>query len=549
MAELQHNQIRQKLQEQVVPQLDGSDIQEGLGKADHLLSRAIAAVCVRIVTDTDLPTASQAIVDGGNDNGIDAIFYDPTTATLVLVQSKWNNAHGASIDSAGVLKFVQGARDLISQKKDRFNEKVQARWATIEDALGRVNNVVLVVGYSGSGQLDPAVSHSLKEFVDSQNDTGDMFSFDVISQRQLFQYFVHEAAPPEIDLTIRLSHYGLVESPLQAVYGQVSANDVAEWYRKYGNTLFAQNIRNFLGLKSEVNAAIGKTLGEAPANFWYFNNGLTILAAKMKKQAIGGADRSVGIFECSGVTVVNGAQTVGTIGRSLTGESQAALQARIIVVEDPESQIGQLITRASNTQNRIDARNFVALDPQQERIRTELLVSGIHYEYREGETPVESADGFDFIEGIIALACANDEISYVALAKGYVGGLYDDIAETPYKALFNPSTSSKRLWALVLLGRRIDTYLRKNHDKTSPTVRGTVVHGNRFLMHCVLKALEKLRSHDGNSTFSDDEVAAASATTLAKIEAIVNAEYSDAYLARLFKNVSKCTAIRSKVVL
>jgi len=548
MAELQHNQIKQKLQEQVVPEIDGSDIPEGPGKDDHLLSRAIAAVCVRITTDVEIGTACKSIVDGGKDNGIDAIHYDVPTGTLVLVQSKWSNSHASSIDSAGVLKFVQGARDLVSQKKDRFNHKVQARWDTIEDALGRVNSVVLVVGYSGSGALDDAVAHSLKEFIDSQNDTGDMFSYEVISQKQLFQYFVHEAAPPQIDLTVRPSHYGLVESPLQAVYGQVSATDVATWYKTYGNNLFARNIRNFLGLKSEVNAAISKTLAEAPTNFWYFNNGLTILAERMKKQAIGGADRSVGIFECSGVTVVNGAQTVGTIGRSLTGDSIASLQARIIVVDDPNSQIGQLITRASNTQNRIDARNFVALDPQQERIRTELLIGGVSYEYREGEATVESADGFDFIEGIIALACAGDDISYIALAKGYVGGLYTDISTTPYKALFNPSTSSKRLWALVALGRRIDTYLKKNHDKSSPTERGTVVHGNRFLLHCVFKELEKLRPHNGDSIFSDEEVSIASKTMLSKIDAVVKSDYSDAYLARLFKNVAKCAAIKAKVL-
>ncbi len=425
---------------------------------------------------------------------------------------------------------------------------MQSRWETIEDALGRVNSVILIVGYSGSGALEDVVAHSLKEFVDSQNDTGEMFSFEVVSQKQLFQYFVHEAAPPQIDLTVRLSHYGLVETPLQAVYGQISATDVANWYKEYGNNLFAQNIRNFLGMKSEVNAAISKTLSEAPSNFWYFNNGLTILAESMKKQAIGGADRSVGIFECSGVTVVNGAQTVGTIGRSLTGDSVASLQARIIVVDDPNSQIGQLITRASNTQNRIDARNFVALDPQQERIRTELLISGVAYEYREGEATVESADGFDFIEGIISLACASDEISYVATAKGYVGGLYADISSTPYKALFNPSTSSKRLWALVSLGRRIDAYLKKNHDKASPTVRGTVVHGNRFLMHCILKKLAKLRPHDGDSSFSDEEIATASSGMLAKIDDVVRSDYSDAYLARLFKNVAKCASIKSKVL-
>src|SRR6202171_4810891 len=39
------------------------------------------------------------------------------------------------------------------------------------------------------------------------------------------------------------------------------------------------------------------------------------------------------------------------------------------LIDDPESLLGKRITRASNTQNKIDARNFVALDSEQERIR------------------------------------------------------------------------------------------------------------------------------------------------------------------------------------
>ena len=411
----------------------------------------------------------------------------------------------------------------------------------------RLAHVRLVVAYSGSSPIHSDVESALRDFVDSQNDTSELFSYSAISQKNLFQYFVHEAAPPQIKLTIRLSHYGLVEAPLRAVYGQVSAADVAEWYREHGNKLFSGNIRNFLGLRSEVNAAIQKTLSESPANFWYFNNGMTIIVEKMKKQAIGGADRSVGIFECDGVTIVNGAQTVGTIGRSVSQTSEASLHARVIVVDDPNSTIGQQITRASNTQNKIDSRNFVALDPNQERIRMELLLMGIGYEYREGEPLTEIANGFEFVEGIIALACASNEMSYVALSKGYVGGLYADINAPPYRALFNSGTSSKRLWALVSLCRRIDMYIKNNHDKNSPTIRGIVVHGNRFLMHCVLKQLEKMHALDGDEVVSDDTIAEVTKDTVSKIENALQLEFPDSYLAPLFKNVTKCTLIKSGV--
>src|SRR5215207_7360139 len=120
MAELQHNQIRQKLQEQVVPAINGSDLPDNSGKADHLLSRAVAAVCVRIKTNVEISTAAESIVDGSDDNGLDAIYHDISNGTLTLVQSKWSSTHSSSIDSGSVLKFLQGVKDLISQKKSKF---------------------------------------------------------------------------------------------------------------------------------------------------------------------------------------------------------------------------------------------------------------------------------------------------------------------------------------------------------------------------------------------------------------------------------------------
>lgn len=246
------------------------------------------------------------------------------------------------------------------------------------------------------------------------------------------------------------------------------------------------------------------------------------------------------------MTVVNGAQTVGTIGRTLTeDDSSAFLQARIIVIDDPESSLGKRITRASNTQNKIDARNFVALDSEQERIRTELLIDKVNYEYREGEPLESTVDGFEFIEAITTLACASDEMSYVALSKGYVGGLYADITAAPYKALFNSGTSSKRLWSLVKLGRRIDKAVKTLSDQSSPTERGIVVHGNRFIMHCIMRRVAVVGSLSQSDDISDEKINEAVRHVLAGVRNIIDSKYEDAYLAPLFKNVKKCTDIRT----
>jgi hypothetical protein len=548
MAEVQHSQIKAKLLEVIAPLVDASDISTkyATDKEAHILSRAMAAVAIKMLAEVDNVIAANTIVDGSNDNGIDAVHYDTQSKVLILVQSKWSNSHSSSIESGDVLKFLQGVRDLVSLKQQRFNDKIRKRWTIIEDALKKLISVQLVVAYPGSGKIASDIQDKIDDFVKSQNDTSELFFFSPITQRELFQHFVQEAAPPQINLTIRLTHYGLVEAPLRAVYGQVSAADVAAWYRSHGNHLFAGNIRNFLG-SSDVNSAIAETLKTQAGYFWYYNNGITIIAEDIKRQAIGGSDKSVGIFDCKNVTIVNGAQTVGTVGRSVTSdESPAFLQARVIVVDDPDSTLGKQITRASNTQNKIDARNFVALDPEQERIRMELLIEGINYEYREGE-PIESTvDGFEFIEAVTSLACASDEMSYVALSKGYVSGLYVDITAAPYKTLFNAATSSKGLWSLVQLTRRIDKTIKTLSDQSSPTERGIVVHGNRFIMHCILHRIQKVRGLWVNEEIDDQTIEESVKHVLAGVLRVIEKEYTDAYLAPLFKNVKKCTNVRSK---
>lgn len=50
---------------------------------------------------------------------------------------------------------------------------------------------------------------------------------------------------------------------------------VVQWVT-YGNRLFDHNIHNPLSL-TPINNELVETLTEEPSNFWYFNNGITIL--------------------------------------------------------------------------------------------------------------------------------------------------------------------------------------------------------------------------------------------------------------------------------
>jgi hypothetical protein len=55
--------------------------------------------------------------------------------------------------------------------------------------------------------------------------------------------------------------------------------------QRYGDKLYASNVRDFLGVRSSsrnINRQIERTAKEKPANFWVFNNGITVLTKTFK---------------------------------------------------------------------------------------------------------------------------------------------------------------------------------------------------------------------------------------------------------------------------
>ncbi|XPP25967.1 MAG: AIPR family protein [Leucobacter sp.] len=155
----------------------------------------------------------------------------------------------------------------------------------------------------------------------------------------------------------------MVSEPYTAYYGQVEATELAEWWKSHRSNLFDRNIRKFI-VDSEVNVALATTLESEPEHFWYFNNGITVLCDQVVRAPVGGASRRTGKFELRGATVVNGAQTVGTIGRFAERDpaavSNARVQVRFISLEASSNRFDALVTRATNTQNRVERRDFVA---------------------------------------------------------------------------------------------------------------------------------------------------------------------------------------------
>ena len=100
------------------------------------------------------------------------------------------------------------------------------------------------------------------------------------------------------------------------------------------------------------------------------------MCQKITKRAAYSTGREIGLFALEGVSLVNGAQTTGVIGAVCAEDPEAVASARIFVqmidLGDSENTQATQITKLSNTQNRIDGKDFVC---QRHRRHQELFQS------------------------------------------------------------------------------------------------------------------------------------------------------------------------------
>lgn len=554
MGVVQLRQIRNLITQQYVPHVDMADY-VGRSPADLAsgqLTRGLAAFALATEADLEPDVACAALTDGFDDNGIDAIYYAPPEKTLYICQSKWSHDGTGSIDAAGTMKFTRGVIDLLNLDFARFNSKVRKRSAEIDSAINNAQKIVLIIAYSGSDTLGDHPRRAIDDCLAELNDTGEVASFSLLKQDDLYRTVAQGGRGEPINVSVQLYEWGQTRAPFQAFYGQVAASDVASWGTEYRQRIFSKNIRAFLGKSTAVNEGIAETIRVAPVHFWYLNNGVTVLCGSVRRRAVGGASRDAGTFDCTDVSIVNGAQTVGVLTELATTHSDqlaaARVPIRLISLEDCPAGFSMDVTRATNTQNRVDSRNFVALDPEQERLRTELLVDGIEYEFRQGDNEPVGASRFGLVDATVALACANTTSDLAVQAKREISKLWEDITKAPYKALFNPGLTGLKLWHLVRLQRAIDGSLEtEKSGSMAAKRRATATHGNRLIAHLVFQKIGT--SSAGKPEFEIDTANLADAvkSALDEVTKAAEEEFGDSYLASLFKNASKCRDIVRRI--
>ncbi len=226
----------------------------------------------------------------------------------------------------------------------------------------------------------------------------------------------------------------------------VKGEVLRQLYDTHKSALFSANLRDFLGLRNNarnVNSTIRDTIQQRPNEFFILNNGVTLItndAVVLDKPRR---------LKVSGVSVVNGAQTTGSLfAAGALHASNVSVLAKVIKVSN-DSLIPKIVA-GNNTQNSIVAWDRRSNDPLQIRIGSEFAAQGISY-VRRRDSKKHSSNSI-FAEQIGQMLCAfGGDLQTAIRAKAEIFE-----SDATYAKVFPNSISIQHMYAVQALGWAYD---------------------------------------------------------------------------------------------
>ena len=461
----------------------------------RLLSRALAAQAVRIVTGFSPQDAALTVIDGVSDQGIDAIAVaDGPNAHVYLVQAKWSRNGKADSERSAVMELLTGLRLIDDEDFAPFNPRGRALAEIAKTVMASgvvpvTHVIVLMRAKEVSEGFRLAVFQGEKEF----NQYGNLLDHRIILASEVWASIRKDQSPRPVELAADLFPWFSISDPYESYQGVVEAEQVAKWVG-HGSNLFNLNIRNPLG-RTAINNELIATLTEEPAHFWYFNNGVTILCESVEKtqQSMRTPHtRPLGLI-LHNASVVNGAQTVRSVAEAVASEGAAA-SAQVgvrIIVTGRAADFAKQTTQATNRQNRVEARDFISLDPIQAAILDEMRAElRLEYSVRRSELDPHPDTGCSVVEAACALACAHPDSQYAARIATTLDVLWERGSQGIYDVLFRPQPSAYLLWNAVQVLREARRSLHELRLRYEGRGVALVDHGAYLLAHLVFRRLD-----------------------------------------------------------
>jgi hypothetical protein len=421
-----------------------------------------------ILKDYDLTydDINYGIVGDGGDGGIDSIYtfingeplkedteinasQKKNHIELILIQSKTS----PNFKEDAIIKFRETSQDLFNLSNDpddfssRYNADLIDKVKLFRNSYSKLAKTfpVIEISYFYATQGDE-VHPNVAGKVDKLREdiaklfSGAKFSFEFIGATKLLEM------TRNVPSTSR--NLELAESPIGTTAGSylclVSLSKYYEFISDSGalaRSIFESNVRDYQG-SVVVNTGIRNTLSNLDSeNFWYLNNGVTIITPKAVM-----AGKQLTIEDPQ---IVNGLQTSHEIYQHFSklddasGDERAVL-VRVICEEDEDAR--DRIIRATNSQTSIPPASLRSSDDIHRNIEDFLKANNFYYDrkknyYKNQGMPVAK---------IIS-------IPYMAQTMMAITLLKPDSARARPSTLINSDTEYRKIFSLDL---PIDIYLK-----------------------------------------------------------------------------------------
>jgi len=156
MSDIHIRHIKSYLEKTFSSLIDLSDIKNKKEPElkSFFLTRSLAAFPLTVFANISSEEAAKAVVDGGQDNGIDAVYFDKKEKILYAIQSKWKSNSKGTPKRGDIQKFIKGFNDLVNARYERFNHKFNNKMNEIDAAINDASTKLeLILIYSSRDTL------------------------------------------------------------------------------------------------------------------------------------------------------------------------------------------------------------------------------------------------------------------------------------------------------------------------------------------------------------------------------------------------------------
>jgi len=300
------------------------------------------------------------ITDGADDKQIDAMVVDDDDNTVYVIQGKFIGENTVDAEPLReVLSSWVQLKDLVSLQEN-CNDKLKRKLPEV--SIGLDDDYDVVFELITTGTLTAGAQNDLATFQANLAEADDFpASIHLLDEKELIVRYdmALDRENPSIRHSMNLEDGKYIRMDIGGTNVVISAISIKDCLKIPGikdGTLFQKNVRQSLGISNRVNKGIQSTIYHDSKDFFFCHNGITAICKKMKF-------KDNGILNLSGLSVVNGCQSLNTI--LSCSEKVKTLDNSYIMFrfyEIPERDRSDKISVSTNSQSAVKPRDLRSND-------------------------------------------------------------------------------------------------------------------------------------------------------------------------------------------